>query len=48
MYVSTDGSYDVSDSHASTINNQNNLEKTLVKETTDQIIKNLVLSVDDF
>tara|TARA_Y100000389_G_C17460126_1_gene521067 strand:- start:899 stop:1375 length:477 start_codon:yes stop_codon:yes gene_type:complete len=48
IYISNDGSYDVSDSHASTINNQNNLEKTLVKETTDEIIKNLVLSVDDF
>ena len=42
-----DGSYDVSNNHSTTINNQNNLEKNLAKEIADLIIKELILKNND-
>ena len=45
--ISVEGSYDVSDNHSTTINNQNSLEKNLANETADLIIKELILIIND-
>ena len=45
--ISVEGSYDVSDNHSTTINNQNSLEKNLANETADLIIKELILNIND-
>ena len=37
------GSYDVSDNHITTINNQKNLERNLAKKSGEEIIKELVI-----
>lgn len=37
------GSYDVSDNHTTTINNQKNLEKTLAKRSAEALIKELII-----
>ena len=37
------GSYDVSDNHTTTINNQKNLEKNLAKKSGERIIKELLI-----
>ena len=37
------GSYDVSDNHTTTINNQKNLEKNLAKKSGERIIKELLV-----
>ena len=37
------GSYDVSDNHITTINNQKNLEKNLAKKSGERIIKELLI-----
>ncbi len=47
LNFSVDGSYDVSNNHSTTINNQNNLEKNLAKEIADLIIKELILKNND-
>ena len=41
------GSFDVSDNHSTTISNQNNLEKNLAKKSTDLIIKEIILKIND-
>ncbi len=45
--ISVNGSYDVADSHILTINNQNNLEKNLSKNSADQIINFLIMKIND-
>ena len=40
---SISGSYDVSDNHTTTINNQKNLEKNLAKKSGERIIKELLV-----
>ena len=47
LNFSVDGSYDVSNNHSTTINNQNNLEKNLAKEIADLIIRELILKNND-
>ena len=37
------GSYDVSDNHITTINNQKNLEKNLAKKSGEEIMKELII-----
>ena len=46
--ISVNGSYDVADNHTSTINNQNNLEKKLSKNSADQIINFLIMKINDY
>jgi outer membrane lipopolysaccharide assembly protein LptE/RlpB len=45
--ISVNGNYDIADSHTSTINNQNNLEKNLSNTSTDQIINYLILKMNE-
>ena len=45
--IYTDGSYEIAASHATTINNQNNLEKVIAKRTSEKIIKELILLIND-
>tara|TARA_X000000950_G_C13826976_1_gene624446 strand:- start:727 stop:1206 length:480 start_codon:yes stop_codon:yes gene_type:complete len=45
--TSVNGSYDVSNNHSTTINNQNSLEKNLAKKSANLIIKEIILKIDD-
>ena len=45
--IYTDGSYEIAASHATTINNQNNLEKVIAKKTSEKIINELILLIND-
>tara|TARA_Y200000002_G_scaffold377422_1_gene383020 strand:- start:1287 stop:1766 length:480 start_codon:yes stop_codon:yes gene_type:complete len=45
--IFVNGSFDVSDNHSTTISNQNNLEKNLAKKSTDLIIKEIILKIND-
>ena len=45
--IYSDGSFDIASSHATTINNQNNLEKILAKKTSEKIINELIALIND-
>tara|TARA_X000000950_G_C13540199_1_gene507284 strand:+ start:49 stop:528 length:480 start_codon:yes stop_codon:yes gene_type:complete len=45
--IFVNGSFDVSDNHSTTINNQNTLEKNLAKKSADLIIKEITLKIND-
>lgn len=45
--TSVNGSYDVSNNHSTTINNQNSLEKNLAKKSANLIIKEIILKIND-
>ena len=45
--VSKGGSYNVNTNHSSTINNQNNLEKSLANQLSEEITRRLIILIND-
>ena len=45
--IYTDGSYEIAANQATTISNQNNLEKIIAKKTSEKIINELILLIND-
>jgi outer membrane lipopolysaccharide assembly protein LptE/RlpB len=45
--VSKVGSYNINTNHSSTINNQNNLEKSLANQLSEEITRRLIILIND-
>jgi len=45
--INFNGSFNVAKNHSTTINNQNNLEKNLTEKTSEEIIKKIILIIND-